>query len=608
MELQERLQKWVKSWSEYQRIATQLYEKGESLHDEMKEFNATPSFVAGAASGDIVSTSEILRVLRKVEGMRAALCKKTEVMLSEPMSSFSRDLIQPTLSMESHVSSLRKKLDRLQKDLRKQKDPYKIAQLEGKVKEMQTKYDVEHFKYVNGLKDIEEKGAFSFHNWLMAYAFANLSFFRQGYQTLESLEADLKQTTKTIDKEEGEQEKISRKSRIATLKQLHLQHTSPESENERQGYLKWNGKPHWFTVLNGILSHYRRATDDVAKGSVDLLLCTVKSDLTKEGVFMVISPEESFELHAANAEECQKWTNVIQNSIAQQLETHKKVQASSKMQSMMKSMGTSTMLHVPPLVQLQLLDEENLFCADCRAKDPDWVAFNLGLLVCHNCSGVHRSLGTHISKIRSLTLDKWEPQLLQVQKFLGNTIGNRLLESDLSETVPRPEPDATREERDAFIAAKYRDKRFVKRDPSENVTKLSERLYECAVSNEASKDIIPQMLELIVRGANINWVNFDENCSTTLHFLAATDNLVGLEFLLQNDAGLNAVDRRGWSPLHYAAHHDNAGCARILINRGAMINLQDQEGKSPLHVATESNSNTTKTLLEDEYTRRGIEF
>jgi Putative GTPase activating protein for Arf len=245
--------------------------------------------------------------------------------------------------------------------------------------------------------------------------------------------------------------------------------------------------------------------------------------------------------------------------------------------------------------------------------DPDWVAFNLGLLVCHNCSGVHRSLGTHISKIRSLTLDKWEPQLLQVQKYLGNTIGNSILESGLSERVLRPEPvsmsllylccicgtlelstrfyfllslsfflssferslslslslrtpklfkvellqfhvvldwplhclrvcvcvcvcvfyvclwkDATREERDAFIAAKYRDKRFVKRDPSENVNKLSERLYECAVSNETSKEIIPQMLELIVRGANINWVNFDENCSTTLHFLAATDNLVGV--------------------------------------------------------------------------------
>jgi ankyrin repeat protein len=83
---------------------------------------------------------------------------------------------------------------------------------------------------------------------------------------------------------------------------------------------------------------------------------------------------------------------------------------------------------------------------------------------------------------------------------------------------------------------------------------------------------------------------------------------VGLEFLLQNDAGLNAVDRRGWSPLHYAAHHDNAGCARVLINRGAMINLQDQDGKSPLVVAAESHSRTTRTLLEAEYARRGIDL
>jgi len=39
--------------------------------------------------------------------------------------------------------------------------------------------------------------------------------------------------------------------------------------------------------------------------------------------------------------------------------------------------------------------------------DPDWASLNLGTLICIDCSGIHRKIGTHISKVRSLTLDVW---------------------------------------------------------------------------------------------------------------------------------------------------------------------------------------------------------
>jgi Arf-GAP/coiled-coil/ANK repeat/PH domain-containing protein len=50
-----------------------------------------------------------------------------------------------------------------------------------------------------------------------------------------------------------------------------------------------------------------------------------------------------------------------------------------------------------PLVQ-KILDA-NPVCADCGKASPDWACINLGLLVCIECSGVHRGLGVHLSKV-----------------------------------------------------------------------------------------------------------------------------------------------------------------------------------------------------------------
>ena len=64
--------------------------------------------------------------------------------------------------------------------------------------------------------------------------------------------------------------------------------------------------------------------------------------------------------------------------------------------------------------QIALLFRNNLCCAECERDSPEWVSLNLGCLVCIDCSGVHRSMGVHISKMRSLTLDD-----LEVEEYLA---------------------------------------------------------------------------------------------------------------------------------------------------------------------------------------------
>eukprot|EP01045_Picozoa_sp_COSAG04_P003094 COSAG04_NODE_121_length_24915_cov_61.932181_16_plen_178_part_00 len=74
----------------------------------------------------------------------------------------------------------------------------------------------------------------------------------------------------------------------------------------------------------------------------------------------------------------------------------------------------------------------NELCADCGCADPNsvnWASINLGVLLCLDCSGVHRAMGTHVSKIRSANLDtkQWTDVMLSMFDGLGNAVVNQAM-------------------------------------------------------------------------------------------------------------------------------------------------------------------------------------
>ncbi|XP_013387548.1 arf-GAP with dual PH domain-containing protein 1 isoform X2 [Lingula anatina] len=97
----------------------------------------------------------------------------------------------------------------------------------------------------------------------------------------------------------------------------------------------------------------------------------------------------------------------------------------------------------------------NEVCADCGLENPEWASYNIGVFLCASCAGVHRSLGSHISKVRSLTLDNWDDEQIKKMEEVGNLRAKEKYEQMVPPSYRRPNTKDVQVLREQWIRGKY---------------------------------------------------------------------------------------------------------------------------------------------------------
>ncbi|XP_015453650.1 arf-GAP with Rho-GAP domain, ANK repeat and PH domain-containing protein 3 isoform X1 [Pteropus alecto] len=163
---------------------------------------------------------------------------------------------------------------------------------------------------------------------------------------------------------------------------------------------------------------------------IELQGCSVRE--TKSRSFDLLTPHRCFSFTAESWGARQSWAAALQEAVTETLSDY---EVAEKIWS----------------------NRANRHCADCGASRPDWAAVNLGVVICKQCAGQHRALGSGISKVQSLKLDTsvWSNEIVQLFIVLGNDRANRFWAGAL----PPGEglhPDTTPGPRGEFISRKYR--------------------------------------------------------------------------------------------------------------------------------------------------------
>lgn len=270
--------------------------------------------------------------------------------------------------------------------------------------------------------------------------------------------------------------------------------------------------------------------------------------------FIIVSLDNrQWNFEATNSEERDGWVVAVEQRILACLQTNESAKGKGQLSNLEQSAIVETIRKV----------RGNGSCVDCEGQNPDWSSLNLGSLMCIECSGIHRNLGSHISRVRSLTLDEWPPELAQVMMLTGNALTNSVFEVSLHGQV-KPTVTSGREEKEKWIRAKYERKEFIAPYPYPE-RNLGQQLMEAVIR----EDIRAVMLLLVhARENEVNYCYGDGDGRSALHLSCAMGNVVITQLLIWYKLNVNIADADGRTALAYARSVEADDCVKVLVMNG----------------------------------------
>ncbi|XP_076617242.1 arf-GAP with SH3 domain, ANK repeat and PH domain-containing protein 1 isoform X7 [Chaetodon auriga] len=465
-------------------------------------------------------------------------------------------------------------------------------------------FQLQMCEYLIKVNEIKTKKGVDLLQNLIKYYHAQCNFFQDGLKTadklkqyIEKLAADLYNIKQTQDEEKKQltalrdliksslqlDQKEDSQSKQGGYSMHQLQ-GNKEFGSEKKGYLlkKSDGlRKVWqrrqCSVKGGMLT-ISHATSNRQPVKLNLLTCQVKPSPEDRKCFDLISHNRTYHFQAEDEQEFVIWISVLTNSKEEALNMAFRGEQSSGGEDGLEDLTKA-------IIEDVLRMPGNEVCCDCGASDPKWLSTNLGILTCIECSGIHREMGVHISRIQSMELDKLGTSELLLAKNVGNSSFNEIMEGNLSSPSPKPTPSSDMTVRKEFINAKYVDHKYARKTCTSAAAKMIE-LFEAVQSRDllALIQVYAEGVELMEPLPEVG----PEAGETALHYSVRTADQTSLhlvDFLVQNSGNLDKQTEWGNTALHYCCMYEKPECLKLLLRGKPATDIANQNGETALDVA-----------------------
>ncbi|XP_063339485.1 arf-GAP with SH3 domain, ANK repeat and PH domain-containing protein 1 isoform X1 [Pelmatolapia mariae] len=465
-------------------------------------------------------------------------------------------------------------------------------------------FQLQMCEYLIKVNEIKTKKGVDLLQNLIKYYHAQCNFFQDGLKTadklkqyIEKLAADLYNIKQTQDEEKKQltalrdliksslqlDQKEDSQSKQGGYSMHQLQ-GNKEFGSEKKGYLlkKSDGlRKVWqrrqCSVKGGILT-ISHATSNRQPVKLNLLTCQVKPSTEDRKCFDLISHNRTYHFQAEDEQEFVIWISVLTNSKEEALNMAFRGEQSSGGEDGLEDLTKA-------IIEDVLRMPGNEICCDCGAADPKWLSTNLGILTCIECSGIHREMGVHISRIQSMELDKLGTSELLLAKNVGNSSFNEIMEGNLPSPSPKPTPSSDMTVRKEFINAKYVDHKYARKTCTSAAAKMIE-LFEAV----QSRDLLA-LIQVYAEGVELMEPLPEagpEAGETALHYSVRTADQTSLhlvDFLVQNSGNLDKQTEWGNTALHYCCMYEKPECLKLLLRGKPATDITNQNGEMALDVA-----------------------